>query len=128
MSVTPQQLRDGARKAGADAGESEVERRVAASRTYYAALHRCHPIARAQGIFADVPGTHAQVIEALTGSRDRQLKSIGWRLEQCRVKRVKADYHLADDFTLADAQLMASQCERIWASAESVDGVPHTPE
>ena len=128
MSVTPQQLRDGARKAGAGAGDSEVERRVAASRTYYAALHRCHPIARAQGIFADVPGTHARVIEALTGSRDRRLKSIGWRLEQCRGKRVKADYHRADDFTLADAQLMASQCERIWTSAEGVDGVQRTPE
>lgn len=48
----------------------------------YAALHRCHPIARAQGIFADVSGTHARAIEALTGSRDRQLKSIGWRLTE----------------------------------------------
>ena len=123
MSVTPQELRDGARKADADAGDCEVERRAASSRTYYAAMHRCHPIARAQGIFADTPGTHAQVIEALTSSRDRQLKSIGWRLEQCREKRVKADYHLADDFTVADAQLMAAQCEKIWVSAEGVDNV-----
>ena len=123
MSVTPQELRDGARKADAGAGDCEVERRAASSRTYYAALHRCHPIARAQGIFADTPGTHARVIEALTSSRDRRIKSIGWRLEQCREKRVKADYHLAADFTVADAQLMTAQCERIWASAEDADNV-----
>ena len=123
MTVTPQELRDAARKAGANAGDCEVERRAASSRTYYAALHRCHPIARAQGVFTDIRGTHAQVVKTLTESSDMGLKSIGFRLEQCRAKRVKADYHLADDFTVADAQLMAAQCEKIWASAEGVDNV-----
>jgi uncharacterized protein (UPF0332 family) len=123
MSVTPQELRDGAQKAGANAGDCEVERRAAASRTYYAAFHRCRPIARAQGIFADTRGTHAPVIEALTKSRDRKLRSMGWLLEQCRHRRVKADYHLAHDFTVADAQLMEAECEKIWACAEGADNV-----
>jgi uncharacterized protein (UPF0332 family) len=121
MAVTAEQLRDGAQKAKKNAGDSEMERRVAASRTYYAALHRCHLIAQAQGIFSDIPGTHAQVIEALTRSRDTKLKSIGWQLEECRKKRVKADYHLTDDFTANDGEAVAEQCERIWARIEGIE-------
>ena len=87
---------------------------------------RCTDVTRLRGRRGSSrtpPGTHAQVIKALTSSRDRQFKSIGWRLEQCREKRVKADYHLADDFTVADAQLMAAQCEKIWATAGDVYNV-----
>ena len=122
MAVTPQELRDGARTAASNAGDCEVELRAAASRTYYAAFHRCHLIALDGPIFTDIRGTHAQVIRALTDSSDRRIKSIGVRLEQCRQKRVKADYHLADAFTLADAEFMSAQCDRIWASAQNVGG------
>lgn len=51
MVVTPEQLRDGARKADSD--ESEVERRVAASRTCYAAFHKCRPLAAREGLADD---------------------------------------------------------------------------
>ena len=119
MAVTPQALRDGAQQAALGAGDSEVERRSAASRAYYAAFHRCQPIAHAHPVFVDT-GSHRRVVEAMTGSANKQIKSIGWRLEQCREKRVKADYHLADEFTPAEAQLVSAQCDNIWASADSL--------
>ena len=118
MAVTPEQLRDAAR--GADI-QPEVERRVSASRTYYAAYHKCRSIAQRQGMFADAGGRHAEVIEALTRSRELKLRSIGHMLKQCRNSRVKADYHIADDFTLRDAAMMRTQCERIWTKVEAFD-------
>jgi hypothetical protein len=81
MAVTAEQLREGARRAEID--QSEVERRVAVSRSYYAAYHKCRPIAERQGIFADSGGSHAEVIDALTRSRETNLRSMGYRLNQC---------------------------------------------
>ena len=119
MAVTPKQLREGAQKAELDG--PEVERRVAVSRTYYAAFHRCRAIAQRQGMFADAGGTHAEVIEALTRSRKRKLQSIGYMLRQCRELRVKADYQIGDDLTIQDAEAAKDQCERIWTAAEALD-------
>ena len=126
MAVTAQALRDGAQQAALGAGDSEVERRSASSRAYYAAFHRCQPIARAHPVFVDT-GSHKRVIEAMTKSANRQIQSIGWRLEQCRAKRVKADYHLADDFTLAETELVSAQCDKIWASANSLGAAFQLP-
>ena len=122
MAVTPTQLREGAQRARIDG--SEVERRVAVSRSYYAAWHRCRPIAESQGMFADSGGSHAEVIEALTRSRETQLKSIGYRLKQCRDLRVKADYHIEIDFPVEDAEMTRNQCEKIWTIAEALDQAP----
>ena len=119
MAVTPEQLREAARRADID--RPEVERRFCASRTYYAAYHKCLPIAQRQGMFADAGGRHAEVIETLTRSRESKLRSIGHMLKQCRNARVKADYRIAEDFTLSDAAMMRSQCERIWTTAETFD-------
>ena len=111
MAVTPTQLREGARQARVDG--SEVERRVAASRSYYAAYHRCRSIARREGMFADAGGTHAEVIDPPTRSPQRKLKSIGYRLKQCRDLRVKADYRIEADFTIQDAETARGQCENM---------------
>ena len=119
MAVTPEELRDGARRAQVD--DPELERRVAASRTYYAAYHKCRPIAERQGLFADAGGRHAEVIDALERSGEAKTRSIGYMLRQCRNVRVKADYHISDDFTLRDAETMREQCERIWTNAEAVE-------
>ena len=89
MTVTPEQFREEAQKARID--EAEAERRTAVSRSYYAAYHKCRPLAQQEGIFADVKGSHAKVIEALRRSRERKVKGIGYRLDQCRELRVKAD-------------------------------------
>lgn len=120
MAVTAEQLREGALKA--EIGQCEVERRVTASRSYYAVFHKCRPMAQAQGLFADVQGSHAQVIEALTRGRNRKLKGIGYKLRQCRDVRARADYEIDEDFTLDDAQTLREECEEIWAIAEEIDG------
>lgn len=116
--MTAEELREGALKA--EIGKCEVERRVTASRTYYAAFHKCRPMAQRQGLFADTEGSHAQVIQALTRNRDSKLKSIGYRLRQCRDARARADYDINEDFTSDDAQTMRDECEGIWATAEQM--------
>lgn len=125
MAVTPEQLRDGALKA--EIGQCEVERRVTASRIYYAAFHKCRPMARAKGLFTDIEGSHAQVIEALTRGGDMTLKRIGYKLRQCRDARARADYDIDEDFTLDDARTMMEECEEIWAIAEGTDRKGATP-
>lgn len=125
MAVTPEQLREGALRA--EIGQCEVERRVAASRIYYAAFHECRPMAQARGLFADVEGSHAQVIEALTRGGDRTLKRIGYKLRQCRDARARADYDIDEDFTLDDARTMMEECEEIWAIAKETGGKDTSP-
>ena len=120
MAVTAEQFRSWTVEVGL--GQSEVERRIVASRQYYAAFHKCRRIAEARGLFADVGGTHAQVIEALTRNRDMKLKSMGYRLRQCRDARSEADYDIDGDFTLADAMAMRDRCESIWDSVERMGG------
>ena len=72
-------------------------------------------------MFADAGGSHAQVIEALTRSRERKLQSIGYMLRRCRDLRVKADYSLENDLTIQDAEIAKDQCDRIWTAAEAFD-------
>ena len=119
MTVTPAQLREEAQKARID--EAEAERRTAVSRSYYAAYHKCRPLAQKEGIFADVKGSHAKVIEALRRSRERKVKGFGYRLDQCRELRVKADYHIDDDFMISEAKQAKDQCDRIWAAIERLE-------
>ena len=113
MAVTAEQLREWAAKA--QAGPSEVKRRIVASRHYYATFHKCRPLAEARGLFPHVGGVHAQVIDALTRTPvDRTLQSIGYKLRACRDERGKADYDINDDFTEVDGQAMERECEAIW--------------
>lgn len=112
MPVTPNALLEAAKALGR--GESEVDWRNAASRAYYAAWHRCLPIGRSVGLSAQPDqGVHRQLIETLTGNRDRTLKSLGYMLEQCRALRVGADYEIETDFPPEDARTALEQCEKI---------------
>ena len=74
-----------------------------------------------QGIFADSGGSHAEVIDALTRSRETNLRSMGYRLNQCGQLRVKADYHIETDFPVEDAEMAGDQCEKIWTTVQSLD-------
>ena len=71
-------------------------------------------------MFADSGGSHTEVIEALTTSRETKLKSIGYRSSQCRQLRVKADYHIEVDFPVEDAEMAWEQCEKIWVAAQTL--------
>lgn len=112
MPVTADELREWATKRGPE--QSEVERRIVVSRHYYAAFHKCRPIAEARGIYADAGGSHREVIEALERGPDRKLKGIGYKLEECRKARVKADYRIEQEFTEEETGAVKEECERIW--------------
>ena len=112
MPVTPDALLEAAKALGR--GEAEVDRRNAASRAYYAAYHRCLPIGRSLGLSADPGhGVHRQLVDTLTGSSDLKVKSVGYRLNECRKLRAQADYEIEIDFSSRDARLVIEQCERI---------------
>ena len=112
MAVTPDVLLGAARALGR--GEAEIDQRNAASRAYYAAYHRCLPFGRRLGLSAEPGhGVHRQLLDTLIGSPDLKVKSIGYRLNECRKLRVQADYEIESDFSSGDARLAIEQCERI---------------
>ena len=113
MAVTAEQLREWA--TNAEPEQSEVERRIVASRHYYATFHKCRPLAEARGHFTDAGGVHAQVIDALTREPiNRNLQSIGYKLQRCRDERGRADYEIDEEFTEVDGQAMKQECKAIW--------------
>ena len=123
MPVTPNALLDAAKVLGR--GESEVDRRNAASRAYYAAWHRRLPIGRSVGLSAQPgQGMHRQLIATLTGNQDRTLKSLGYMLEQCRALRVEADYEIETDFPPEDTRTALEQCEKILKKATALLPAP----
>ena len=119
MSVTAKQLLEAAQVIGQRT--SEVDLRNAASRAYYATYHRCRPIAVSVGLAAGTTSVHSALIDTLTKSLDRKLKSVGYMLDQCRGLRAKADYQIESDFSPEETQTMARQCEEIWRKANLMD-------
>lgn len=119
MAVTPEGLLDSAKSIAK--GDQEVDWRNASSRAYYAAYHRCRLAAQqARLSIAETGGVHAALVDTLTAPlSSAPLKSLGYLLEQCRRRRVKADYHIDDVFPqdLADATLADS--ERILRKADA---------
>ena len=121
MPVTPEELHNEARTTEIE--HSEVRRRKAASQMYYAAYHLCRPIAQQRSpLFGDVGGVHAQVIDALQGSREGAVRSLGAMLRSCKAIRIDADYHIEDDFTMDRFEAITKHCERIWAKAQALKG------
>ena len=117
MSVTPDALLEAAKALGR--GEAEVDRRNAASRAYYAAYHRCLPLSRSIGLSAEPGhGVHRQLVDTLTGSSDLRVKSVGYRLNECRKLRTQADYEIEIDFSSRDARVAIAQCERIMSQVD----------
>lgn len=119
MPVTPKLLFEAAKALGR--GKSEVDQRNAASRAYYAAYHRCLPIAESIGLSGETKGVHRNLIDTLTTTRDIRVKSMGYMLDQCRSLRVKADYEIHIEFSAENARLVMSQCERIMSKADALD-------
>ena len=123
MPVTPDALFEAARAIGQ--GESEVDLRNATSRIYYAAFHRCRPIAE------NLPepatkhgGVHRRVIDTLTENESRKLKSVGYMLDQCRKLRVEADYDIESVFLDQDAHNALAVGEKIPKKADSIPSGP----
>ena len=120
MAVTPRELLEAA--GALEERGSEIDLRNAASRAYYAAYHQCRRLAQNLRL-RPAPGSggvHRTVIDSLTDSGDRKLKSLGYRLEQCRKLRVVADYEIEVEFPPGDARTALAQCRKILDGAESI--------
>jgi len=109
MSILPQDLLSLADKLLAMPEEPAI--RASASRSYYFAYHLCLPVREKLPHSAGTkPGAHKSLIEDLAeflgDPPEFQLKirALGQVLKQCRDGRVRADYRLEQDFTVADAQ------------------------
>jgi uncharacterized protein (UPF0332 family) len=126
MPVTPTLLLEAAQ--ALRQGGSEVDQRNAASRAYYAAYHRCLPIAEGIGLVATGKGVHRDLIDTLIGARPPKLKSIGYMLEQGRRLRVKADYEIASEFARDQAQTVMGHCEAIFNSADVFERKAREPD
>ena len=123
--VTPDELLDAA--VALAAGDREVDWRNATSRAYYAAFHRCRLVAAAEGIpEAGTQSAHAGLVDGLTYHRNpRALRSLGFILEQCRTKRVVADYEIGvyeigADFDRDVAHTVLAESRRIFDRSASL--------
>ena len=106
---------------------TEIDHRNAASRAYYAAFHRCMPIAKNIGLLAQPnKGSHANLIDTLTanphsGLKRRHLMRLGYTLADCFKLRVEADYYPESDFARETAQYVIKQCEQLFAQADQYE-------
>ena len=122
MAVTPEVLLDAAIVIGE--GDEEVDWRNAASRAYYAAFHRCVAVAHDAGLSISNTGSvHVTLIGALVDPLSPTvLRSLGYMLEQCRMRRVDADYRISQDFPRNLAETVLADCRRILQRADEVSG------
>jgi uncharacterized protein (UPF0332 family) len=77
---------------------TEMDYRILAGRSYYAAYHAVAGSYTADKERFSNQGMHAQLINTLKSSTDGSQKLLGHKLEMCRNIRVRADYHLGNNF------------------------------
>ena len=121
MAVSPKHLLEAAQEPAQ--GSREVDFRNAASRAYYAACHRCRPIAQRNGLRSSNRGVHSDVIDALRTATKPTLKHLAQMLARCRSLRAKADYNIAEDFRWSEAQTSTRQAQKILTVADQFEGI-----
>ena len=114
MAVIPEVLLEAAAAMGD--GNQEVDWRNAASRSYYAAYHRC--ILLSYGHASAEPG-HGELIYRFTRAAEVRDRQIGHLLQQCKRLRERADYRIVADFELSESQTALRAVRRIFELAES---------
>jgi hypothetical protein len=62
---------------------------------------------------------HNQFIGALLNEKDRRLKSLGYLLKDCKGRRTRADYDLAETITSDEAELQSRMVEGLSTRSES---------
>ena len=125
MAVSPKQLLEAAQELAQ--GSREVDFRNAASRAYYAAYHRCRPIAQRNGLRSSGRGVHGDVIDALRTATKPTLKHLAQMLARCKALRAKADYNIAEDFRRSEAQTSTRQAQKILTIADQFEGISTFP-
>ena len=120
MAITYDELLAGAKDL-LDGASDEFGWRTATSRAYYAAFHRCIAVAQ-----EELPGGvsprigHRELGDTLKSANRIELTSIAYRLEQCRMRRIEADYVLEADFEENTARTVIAQCRRIYGTADAL--------
>ena len=125
MAVTPNDLLEAARELAT--ANREVDFRNAASRAYYAAYHRCRPIAKDLGLRTSKRGVHSDVIDALVAATKPDPRQLARLLKQCRTLRGKADYKTDQFFRRSEAEICIRQVERIFAIANRFETTAASP-
>jgi uncharacterized protein (UPF0332 family) len=105
--VTPEDILESARRLFR--GTSEVDYRNAASRAFYAVLHKCQDTVDLASPFAG--GTHEKFIKDLEGNRPTL--NLAYILRQCKNIRVEADYHVKESFSKKRAELVFEYADSI---------------
>ena len=125
MAVSPNQLLEAAQELAE--GSREVDFRNAASRAYYAAYHRCRPIAKRHGLRSSGRGVHGDVIDGLRTATKPKLKQMAQLLARCRGLRVKADDNIDEAFRRSEAQASTRQAQKIFTVADEFEGTSTSP-
>ena len=125
MAVNPNQLLEAAQELAQ--GNREVDFRNAASRAYYAAYHRCRPIAKRNGLRSLGQGVHSDVIDALRTATKPTLKHLAQMLARCKSLRAKADYNIEEEFKDSEAQTTTRQAQKIFSVADQVERTTTSP-
>jgi hypothetical protein len=106
-------------------GGSEVDRRSAVSRAYYAAYHLARILVseKCGVVLSKTADSHQTLQRCLMNSQHAQLRAAGSRLESLRAERNLADYNLTDArFAIPDAAKfdveMAREIFTVIATAE----------
>ena len=93
--------------------KSEINNRNAASRSYYAAYHKCVEIYNPNNDLIGEGGLHEKLIKHLEGGCDKKEKELSYQMNQGRKLRVIADYKLDIDFTKSDRETAIYYSEEI---------------
>ena len=101
--------------------DGEIDRRNAASRAYYAAYHRCRSIAEQQGLARSNYVQHSTLTDAIKRSKKFKKTKLVNDLIRLRSLRTKADYHIDQDFTEADATDSLKYATNIFELARESD-------
>ena len=121
MAVTVEAMMHAAEDIGS--GRAEIDWRNATSRAYYAAYHRCLSVAKDLDPTIDSKdgSGHVRVSRKLEEpSNSNMARSLGYRLEQCRIGRQKADYEIDDTFGRDEWLSIRVYCEEILADSASL--------
>lgn len=120
MSISPTDFMEVAMEFKSSPHESY--RRAAISRAYYACYHQIKAYMTDNDIkipesIALNTGSHDSIIKTLTlASSSAESKSIAYRLQEYKKKRVTADYFIKETISLDESIMTVSLCNKLFES------------
>lgn len=106
---------------------SEIWHRNACSRAYYGAFTASRHLSAGLPVPKDrngkpIKGTHEKHAASLIASPNKDLRFIGYKLNDNRKLRQMADYDLHENITYMDARTAISECKAVLSRVEKLDG------